>query len=246
VFYLIPLQAKKGFSGFAGFGVRTGSEPSKAFSNFAIKVPTTVETGKTENGEKTPTDNGANEKEYLANLKSLNETVTTWITDHVKKNPCCVLTPIFRDYEKHLKDLESKRASPSSKENMTTEPCKIDNEKPEDKKFQFGSASAEAPKPSFSFFGNGSTVSTPAKPPSTFSFASSTPTTAPSISTFSFGAPAKSDQESKTPLSTFSFKASSTSSTTSPPSTGGLFAFSGTKPAATTTTAPAFSFGFSR
>ncbi|XP_046645234.1 nuclear pore complex protein Nup50-like [Daphnia pulicaria] len=238
-------EAKKGFSGFAGFGVRTGSEPSKAFSNFAIKVPTTVETGKTENGEKTPTDNGANEKEYLANLKSLNETVTTWITDHVKKNPCCVLTPIFRDYEKHLKDLESKRASPSSKENMTTEPGKIDSEKPEDKKFQFGSASAEAPKPSFSFFGNGSTVSTPAKPPSTFSFASSTPTTAPSISTFSFGAPAKSDQESKTSLSTFSFKASSTSSTTSPPSTGGLFAFSGTKPAATTTTAPAFSFGFS-
>lgn len=235
-------EAKKGFSGFAGFGLRTGSQPTNAFSNFAIKVPTT-ETVTKENGDKKPaTDNEASEKEYVANLKALNETVTTWITDHVKKNPCCVLTPIFQDYEKHLKDLESKRTSAALKEKIA-EPSKVDSEKPDEKKIQFGSTSSETTKPSFNYFGNGST---PAKPPSTFSFASSTPaTTSSSATTFSFGASAKIESETNTP-STFSFKASSTSSTTSPPSSGGLFAFSsGSKPAATITAAPAFSFGFS-
>ena len=188
-----------------------------------------------------PSDSGANEKEYLASLKVLNETVTTWITDHVKKNPCCVLTPIFQDYEKHLKDLESKRSS--SKENKTADTTKsafnIDKSDNDDKKFQFGVASAEPSKPSLNFFGNGST---PAKSMFAFTAATSTPLPAP---TFSFGG-AKSDSETIAPPSTFSFKTASTSSTgTSPPAAAPLFSFAA-KPAASTPAAPAFSFGFAR
>ncbi|KZS11118.1 Nuclear pore complex protein Nup50 [Daphnia magna] len=240
-------EAKKGFSGFAGFGVRGGSE-SNAFTSFAVKVPSSTEKIKTENGENTPSsnaDNGAKEKEYLTSLKVLNETVTSWITDHVKKNPCCVLTPIFQDYEKHLRDLEAKRTSTASDESQAADTTKattafsagkVNNEKLDDQKFQFGSKSAETSKPSFNFLGNGTT---PSKPPSTFSFSSSTPATS-SPSNFSFGIP-KSDSGATTSSSMFSFKATTAASTTSPPSTAASFSFSGSKPSVT---APAFSFGF--
>ncbi|XP_057379784.1 nuclear pore complex protein Nup50-like [Daphnia carinata] len=239
-------EAKKGFSGFAGFGVRAGSE-SNAFTNFAVKVPNSTETFKTGNGENKPssnTDNEAKEKEYLASLKVLNETVTAWITDHVKKNPCCVLTPIFQDYEKHLKDLEAKRTSTAPDESQAADTTKttsaftagkISNEKPDDHKFQFGSKSAETSKPTFNFMSNGAT---PTKPPSTFSFSSSTSATS-SASNFSFGI-AKSDSEATTTSSTFSFKPTTAASTASPPTTA-PFSFSASKPSVA---APAFSFGF--
>jgi nuclear pore complex protein Nup50 len=32
--------------------------------------------------------------------------VAKWIKDHVDKNPYCILTPIFKDYEKHLAEIE--------------------------------------------------------------------------------------------------------------------------------------------
>ena len=44
--------------------------------------------------------------DYLSNLKALNNSVLEWITQHVRKNPYCILTPIFKDYEKHLSELE--------------------------------------------------------------------------------------------------------------------------------------------
>lgn len=65
-------------------------------------------------GKVSDTDENGNEEEYLSSLRVLNETVTSWVAEHVKKNPCCVLTPIFSDYEKHLKTLEEKRKSKKS------------------------------------------------------------------------------------------------------------------------------------
>ncbi|XP_043287251.1 nuclear pore complex protein Nup50 [Venturia canescens] len=51
--------------------------------------------------------------DYFAKLKGLNEGVTQWIKSHVDSNPFCILTPIFRDYEKYLKDIEAKHAHES-------------------------------------------------------------------------------------------------------------------------------------
>lgn len=46
--------------------------------------------------------------EYYAKLKGLNQSVAKWIKTHVDANAVCILTPIFRDYEKYLKEIEEK------------------------------------------------------------------------------------------------------------------------------------------
>jgi nuclear pore complex protein Nup50 len=52
---------------------------------------------------------------YMQQLKALNESVLQWIQKHVTSNPYCILTPIFKDYEKHLEEIsKSKEASPQS------------------------------------------------------------------------------------------------------------------------------------
>ena len=45
---------------------------------------------------------------YLEQLRSLNVSVSEWITQHVRENPFVDLTPIFRDYEGHLKSIDNK------------------------------------------------------------------------------------------------------------------------------------------
>lgn len=53
--------------------------------------------------------------DYYAKLKGLNESVTQWIKSHVDSNPFCILTPIFRDYERYLKDIEANHGRDSSR-----------------------------------------------------------------------------------------------------------------------------------
>ena len=45
---------------------------------------------------------------YLSNLKNLNIQVTAWIKCHVDTNPLIDLTPVFKDYEKHIGALKNK------------------------------------------------------------------------------------------------------------------------------------------
>lgn len=59
--------------------------------------------------------NGANLKAtndsdsvYMAQLKRLNKEVCDWMVKHVNDNPYIDLSPVFRDYQKHLSDLEKK------------------------------------------------------------------------------------------------------------------------------------------
>uniref|UniRef100_H2Z2N7 RanBD1 domain-containing protein n=1 Tax=Ciona savignyi TaxID=51511 RepID=H2Z2N7_CIOSA len=54
--------------------------------------------------------------DYNHHLSALNKSVTQWIVDHVEKNPVCDLTPIFKDYQKHLSDIEDKYGSGSQSE----------------------------------------------------------------------------------------------------------------------------------
>ncbi|GFS05084.1 nuclear pore complex protein Nup50 [Elysia marginata] len=44
---------------------------------------------------------------YFSFLKALNLSVLAWIKQHVEENPYIILTPIFKDYEKYLKNQET-------------------------------------------------------------------------------------------------------------------------------------------
>ncbi|XP_037301328.1 nuclear pore complex protein Nup50 [Manduca sexta] len=59
------------------------------------------------NAEK-KSDDKSNEKKitYYTKLKGLNESVLDWIKKHVEETPLCILTPIFKDYEKYLKEMQ--------------------------------------------------------------------------------------------------------------------------------------------
>jgi nuclear pore complex protein Nup50 len=45
---------------------------------------------------------------YMTQLKRLNQEVCEWIKKHINENPYVDLSPIFKDYEKHLLNLEKK------------------------------------------------------------------------------------------------------------------------------------------
>ncbi|XP_067906931.1 nuclear pore complex protein Nup50 [Heterodontus francisci] len=130
-----------GFGGFgngSGFkplqGLSNGNNASTSSSTSALSCATDVNVtvgsflsngppssplAKGEMGAKT---NGVNEinarskmgcNEYNKQLAALNCSVRDWITKHVNENPLCDLTPIFRDYEKHLTSIEQKYGSSS-------------------------------------------------------------------------------------------------------------------------------------
>ena len=51
---------------------------------------------------------------YLQQLRSLNVSVSEWIGQHVTNDPHVDLTPIFRDYESHLRSIDTKYKTQSS------------------------------------------------------------------------------------------------------------------------------------
>ncbi|XP_059061924.1 nuclear pore complex protein Nup50 [Achroia grisella] len=58
---------------------------------------------------------------YYSKLRGLNESVSAWITKHVDQTPLCILTPIFKDYEKYLKDIQDEY------QNNDDKPSDMDN-----------------------------------------------------------------------------------------------------------------------
>ena len=52
------------------------------------------------------TKSGSSGSLYLSNLKSLNTSFLAWVEKHVRENPYVGLTPVFKDYEKHISELE--------------------------------------------------------------------------------------------------------------------------------------------
>merc|ERR1712241_603990 len=150
-------------------------------------------------------------KEFLAHLKELNVQVSSWINTHIEKNAYVFLSPVFKDYEKHLKGIEEKFKNTSTpKSETTTESTSKEKDIPAASKpllgAVFGSNSDDSkPKESAepvkfgtsTGFAFGSAVSESAKSEEKstgFSFGSSSET---SKSTgFSFGA-SKTDTETK-------------------------------------------------
>ncbi|XP_046561463.1 nuclear pore complex protein Nup50-like isoform X2 [Haliotis rubra] len=114
------------FTGFAGFKSKA-STPSFGGTLLTDKDKNGSNSGasdsvKSENG------GSKSESEFLMNLKSLNQSVVTWIQQHVDKNPFCILTPIFKDYEEHLEELEKEKkketGKPSSDSTEKEKPAK--------------------------------------------------------------------------------------------------------------------------
>ncbi|XP_001605201.1 nuclear pore complex protein Nup50 [Nasonia vitripennis] len=117
--------------------------------------------------------------EYYAKLKGLNQSVAQWIKSHVDANPVCILTPIFRDYEKYLKEIEAKHGKELDSSKTETKSNTQSELKPTEKvqpaaqaekkqeNFIFGSSSSklstegssEGWKPEKSIFGSSSSSS---------------------------------------------------------------------------------------
>ncbi|CAN0426637.1 unnamed protein product [Lampetra planeri] len=56
---------------------------------------------------------GSEKGTYNHQLRSLNYSVRDWIVKHVNGNPLCDLTPVFRDYERHLAEIDQKYSGES-------------------------------------------------------------------------------------------------------------------------------------
>uniref|UniRef100_A0A1B0CBG3 RanBD1 domain-containing protein n=2 Tax=Lutzomyia longipalpis TaxID=7200 RepID=A0A1B0CBG3_LUTLO len=101
------------FSGFGGF-TKTTTAPAAMSSPFAFlsKASTSPTVTSTNGPPKAPeekkSDDGAKNggNEYHRKLVELNKSLLAWVKSKIEQNPLIILTPIFTDYEKHLKDIQ--------------------------------------------------------------------------------------------------------------------------------------------
>ena len=225
-------------SSSSGFTFGSSGTTSSGFT-LGTKAETTTPVTKSNDDKKEYS------KEYLSHLKALNTQVCQWIKTHVEKNPYVFLTPVFKDYEKHLKDLEERNqndnvASPSTTPNKPLLGgvfASSKTEKTPPPPVQFGSGSG-----GFAF-GAGN-VATSAAASATFGSSGG--------SGFTFG---KSDDEPDKSLKNTGFSFGTSTTTASTTSTTSSFSFGskssessgfsfGSKPAAAAATT-GFSFGSS-
>lgn len=108
--------------------------------------------------------------DYVESIKALNQSVATWISDKVKENPLCKLTPIFKDYEKYLTEIESKKDKGESKDSASPAPAAAKTTG-----FTFGSVSPAAPPASTKTFSFGIGTSTAPSTGTGFTFANVKP-----------------------------------------------------------------------
>ncbi|KAL8618984.1 hypothetical protein ACOMHN_018367 [Nucella lapillus] len=159
-------DSEKGSSGsiFAGFALKTSDSlvPKPSMStgvtlNFGSNLTFQPKTNGTQPkpsgvSDKDPADN----PEYLRQLKLLNENILSWIQKHVESNPYCILTPSFKDYEKHLGDLEKKYSVGNVKSAQEKSPAPPPPPAPFEKKeaatvFGSGSSGSKLPGSGFTF-----------------------------------------------------------------------------------------------
>jgi hypothetical protein len=46
--------------------------------------------------------------DFLSHLKALNVQAVDWLKRHIEENPLVILSPVFEDYELHLKEITEK------------------------------------------------------------------------------------------------------------------------------------------
>uniref|UniRef100_K1R712 Nuclear pore complex protein Nup153 n=1 Tax=Magallana gigas TaxID=29159 RepID=K1R712_MAGGI len=120
------------FSGFGGFSFKPTQTSTpfsanvKSFTNGKPEKPslssvTEVNGTPEKKGVEKKKENDSEQATYMSSLRSLNESVLAWIKQHVEKNPYCILTPIFTDYEKHIKTIEAYKSGASQAKSQTTD-----------------------------------------------------------------------------------------------------------------------------
>lgn len=250
-----PEQAAGAFSAFAGFQTKSSAASASPLFSFldspkpiasnvlngASHLPAPVsavvpkmDKKPSEKDTSVPSsaDDGTEQEvrsaEFYSKLKQLNDSVAKWISMHVSKSPCCILTPIFRDYEKYYAELEgshpvipTNRSSVETTKNKRTRTSAeeldkaVPNKKPSAEvksspaPLQFPVLSESPNKaPPFSFM---SSDSVPPQDITKFSFGNAVSTPASSFGGFSFGT---NGSNVTTALSTtgFTFAATSVSS----------------------------------
>ncbi|XP_026466956.1 nuclear pore complex protein Nup50-like [Ctenocephalides felis] len=98
--------AKPIFSGFS-FTKQPEQESSKPAS-LHFGNTSKLESTKDNSVPESDKEKCLRDNEFFTQIRSLNKSVSQWIKEHVDKDPICVLTPIFRDYEKHLREIQDK------------------------------------------------------------------------------------------------------------------------------------------
>lgn len=173
---------KSAFSSFAGFKASGTTNATTPFS-FLSNLNSESKTSTTSNGSQGASqENGTTAKPtslsatkeatkkpeetgptsptkpsiYYSKLKGLNEGVSQWIKKHVDANPFCILTPIFKDYEKYLREIEAHKTE--SNERVDKDEKKAETKASEPTSI-FGTAktslnSTEPWKPEKSIFSN--------------------------------------------------------------------------------------------
>jgi len=135
------------FTNFGGFKANTGLTASTPMAtnqtpfSFLAKIPSAVAPKTNGSVEKSSTPSTSNE--YLSKVKALNIAVAEWIKSHVDENPLCILTPIFDDYRKYLKEFEAFKAPKESATPKSTDPEPKSAQTPQSNNFSFGKPAAQ-------------------------------------------------------------------------------------------------------
>lgn len=207
---------KMGASGATGTGAASGTSASKplfSFGNtgaapFSFSSNSTATMSSAANS--TSNVNAAAAKsgksqQYKCKLKDLNKSVLNCIRGYVDGENLCILTPIFKDYEKFVKELEDDESKVATN---TTSGAATNTATSESSQFKFSFASAKSTEPSASTSSAAAVASAPTASTPSFSFgkpAAMAPTSSPAapsvLSGFSFASAAQQAKEA-TPTAT--------------------------------------------
>ncbi|XP_008580995.1 PREDICTED: nuclear pore complex protein Nup50, partial [Galeopterus variegatus] len=139
---------------------KAATEPMAAFGSIAENGPTTlvdkkISDLKTNGDSQQSSSSGLAASKacagnsYHKQLAALNCSVRDWIVKHVNTNPLCDLTPIFKDYEKYLANIEQQHGnSGSSNAESKTNKMLVETQSPS----LFGSTKLQ--ESAFLFHGN--------------------------------------------------------------------------------------------
>ncbi|XP_053972624.1 nuclear pore complex protein Nup50 [Hylaeus volcanicus] len=106
----------------ASNGASKGSENgTNKKENSEVQTSSSTTTSKKSSCEQEDQNIFKKSSDYFAKLKGLNESVAQWIKTHVDANSFCILTPIFRDYERYLKEIEAKHGNGTDKATYISE-----------------------------------------------------------------------------------------------------------------------------
>ncbi|XP_072942003.1 nuclear pore complex protein Nup50 [Epargyreus clarus] len=175
--------------------------PTQPVSSTSTTSTNSATTTKADSNTTEPTSKAdeTNERRltYFSKLKGLNESVSDWIKKHVEETPLCILSPIFQDYEKYLREIQTEYKG--GQVDNKNDDKKVETKPPPEIKTPSETKIPPATNNvSSSIFGNLGSSSTKIETPqnntsgigaksSSFSFGINTPTSTTANTGFSFG-----------------------------------------------------------